>query len=121
MIERLRQRVLGFLWPAQLPEGPARLLVMAARYCYAMGREAMEGQLSLRAMSLVYTTMLAVVPLLAFSFSVLKGLGFHKTMEPLLAQFLAPLGDRGPELTSKVIEFVDNVQGTALAGVRGPS
>ena len=68
-------------------------------------------------MSLVYTTMLAVVPLLALSFSILKGLGFHREMEPLLANVLAPLGPRSEELTSTIIGFVDNVQGSALAGV----
>ena len=31
-----------------------------------------EGQLTLRATGLVYTTLLAIIPLLAFSFSVLK-------------------------------------------------
>jgi membrane protein len=68
-------------------------------------------------MSLVYTTMLAIVPLLAFSFSVLKGLGFHRQMEPLLRNFLSPLGPRAGELTANVIAFVDNVEGSALAGL----
>jgi membrane protein len=38
-------------------------------------------------------------------------------MEPLLLNFLAPLGPRSEELTASVIGFVDNVQGSALAGV----
>ena len=37
-------------------------------------RELTEGQLTLRAMSLVYTTLLSIVPVLAISFSVLKSL-----------------------------------------------
>ncbi|RPI62510.1 MAG: YihY family inner membrane protein, partial [Lysobacterales bacterium] len=73
--------------------------------------------LSLRAMSLVYTTMLAIVPLLAFAFSVLKGLGFHRDLEPILQGFLAPLGPRGAELSTQVVGFVDNVSGTALASL----
>ena len=117
MLERLHKRLTKVLWPAEMPSGPARLAVLVARYGYALAREALDGQLSLRAMSLVYTTMLAVVPLLAFSFSVLKGLGFHRQMEPMLAQFLSPLGEKGAELTGNVIRFVDNVQGTALAGL----
>ncbi len=117
MLERLQKRLTEVLWPAEMPSGPARFAVLVARYGYALAREALDGQLSLRAMSLVYTTMLAVVPLLAFSFSVLKGLGFHRQMEPMLAQFLSPLGEKGAELTGNVISFVDNVQGTALAGL----
>src|SRR5690606_23400311 len=73
--------------------------------------------LSLRAMSLVYTTILSIVPLLAFAFSVLKGLGFHRQLEPLLLNFMAPLGPQGAELTQRVIGFVDNVSGSALASV----
>ncbi len=61
--------------------------------------------------------MLAVVPLLAFSFSVLKGLGFHRQLEPLLANFLAPLGAQADELTERIVGFVDNVSGSALASV----
>jgi len=68
-------------------------------------------------MSLVYTTMLSIVPLLAFSFSVLKGLGVHRKLEPLLFKFFEPLGERGAELTEQVIGFVDNVKGSVLGSV----
>ena len=68
-------------------------------------RDLMLGDLSLRAMSLVYTTMLAIVPLLAFCFSLLKGLGFHRDLEPLLNNFLSPLGPRSGELTQRIIEL----------------
>ena len=68
-------------------------------------------------MSLVYTTMLAIVPLLAFSFSLLKGLGFHREFEPLLLSFLEPIGPRAVEVSSSIIGFVDNVSGSALASV----
>lgn len=106
-----------WLWPPAEPEGPLRALIVVARYIYALGRDVMGGELTLRAMSLVYTTMIAIVPLLAFSFSVLKGFGVHRQMEPLLNEFLAALGPRGPEITQNVIGFVDNVQGGALAGI----
>jgi membrane protein len=76
-----------------------------------------QGDLTLRAMSLVYTTMLAIVPLLAFVFAVLKGLGVHRDLEPILQGFLSPLGPRAGELTDRIIEFVDNVSGSALASI----
>ena len=72
------------------------------------------GELTLRAMSLVYTTMLAIVPLLAFAFAVLKYLGVHRDLEPVLQGFLAPLGPRAGELTDQIIGFVDNVSGSLL-------
>jgi membrane protein len=61
-------------------------------------------------MSLVYTTLLSVVPLLAVSFSVLKGFGVHNQIEPLLMKFLEPLGPRGEELSDNIIGFVENVR-----------
>jgi membrane protein len=117
-MERINQALQAWLWPAEQPSHLAGQFVLnAARYTYALVREFSTGDLSLRAMSLVYTTMLAVVPLLALSFSILKGLGFHRQMEPLLANVLAPLGPRSEELTSTIVGFVDDVQGSALAGV----
>jgi len=87
------------------------------RFVYAVLRDSIAGNLPLRAMGLVYVTILSIVPLLAISFSVLKGFGVHKQMEPLLYNLLAPLGERGVELTNQVIGFVENVKGDVLAGV----
>jgi membrane protein len=117
-LEQLNRQINAWLWPDELPDGTAhRLLVNVARYTVALLREFASGELSLRAMSLVYTTMLAIVPLLALSFSILKGLDFHHEMEPILQNLLQPLGPRSQELTETIIGFVDNVQGSALAGV----
>jgi membrane protein len=90
-------------------------LIKSVRICYVAVRDVVDGELTLRAMSLVYTTLLAMVPLLAVSFSVLKGFGVHNQIEPLLLNFLSPMGERGLEISSKIIGFVDNVK----AGVLG--
>jgi membrane protein len=106
-----------FLWPDRWHEHDvAPWWLKLARYSFALLRDFLQGELSLRAMSLVYTTMLAIVPLLAFAFAVLKALGFHHELEPVLASFLAPLGPGGAEVTERVLGFVDNVSGSALAG-----
>lgn len=73
-------------------------------------RELEEGGLKHRAMSLVYTSLLSLAPLLAVSFSVLKGFGVHNQIEPLLKQTLAPLGDKSEEITTNIIRFVENIQ-----------
>ncbi len=84
--------------------------LQGARIVYAVVRELSEGQLTLRAMSLVYTTLLALVPLLAVSFSVLKAFGVHNQVEPALEQFLAPLGPQASEITNRLVEFVDRIR-----------
>jgi len=75
------------------------------------------GQLTLRAMSLVYTTLLSVVPLIAFSFAVLKGFGVHELLEDKMYVILEPLGDKGREITDNVMRLVKNVNGGLLGGV----
>ena len=80
----------------------------------ALFRELMQGEITLRAMGLVYTTLLSITPLLALSFSVLKGFGVHNQLEPLLLQFMAPLGTKAEEVTKQVLGFVDNIQVGAL-------
>lgn len=97
--------------------GPQRLLVRVARVSFVLGREVVQGELTLRAMSLVYTTLLSLVPLLAVSFSVLKAFGVHNQIAPLLNQFLAPLGPKGLELASRIIGFVENVRVGLLGAI----
>jgi membrane protein len=96
---------------------PGRVLSTSLRYLYAVLRDFFSGQLTMRAMSLVYTTLLSIVPLLAFSFSVLKGFGIHEQIQDQMYLFLEPLGERGEEITDNVMSLVYNVDGRVLGGV----
>lgn len=86
------------------------LLVGMMRHAYAVLRDVSERQLTLRAMSLVYTTLLSLVPLLAVSFSILKGFGVHNQVEPFLQTALEPLGEQSVEITRNIVQFVENVR-----------
>lgn len=92
-------------------------IIRVGRYAFSLGRDLFEGQLSMRAMSLVYTTLLSLVPFLALGFSVLKALGVHNTLEPVLAEFLRPLGPKAGEITSNVIGFVEKIEVGLLGSV----
>jgi membrane protein len=94
-----------------------RIALGVLRNAYAVLRDIISGQLTLRAMSLVYTTLLSVVPLIAVSFSVLKGFGVHKNLEQYLYVVLEPLGDKGVEITDQVMALVNNVNGGVLGGI----
>jgi membrane protein len=106
------------LWPRSR-EGDARVprWLSVARYAFALLRDFMRGELNLRATSLVYTTMIAIVPLLALSFSAMRALGLHRSLEPLIMSVLAPIGPRAGELTERIIQSIDNVHGSTLASV----
>jgi membrane protein len=71
--------------------------------------EFVEGELNLRAMSLVYTTLLSFVPVIAVSFSVLKAFGIHNQIVPFLQNLLAPFGPKRFDIAIKIKEFVDKV------------
>jgi membrane protein len=72
-------------------------------------REATYDELKFRAMGLVYTTLLSLAPLLAVSFSVLKAFGVHNQLMPFLVGILEPFGDKGAELASQVVGYVENI------------
>ncbi len=76
-----------------------------------------KDDVSIHAMSLTYTTILSIVPLLAVAFSVLKAFGVHNQLEPLLEQTLAPLGPEGASLAERIVEFVHNLQVGVLGTV----
>ncbi|TBW50752.1 YihY/virulence factor BrkB family protein [Marinobacter halodurans] len=96
---------------------PWTWLYGTGRTAYAVTRDVINGQLTLHAMSLVYTTLLSIVPLLALSFSVLKALDVHQRIQPLLFQFFEPMGPQGIEMAEKILSFVDNIKVGVLGSV----
>jgi membrane protein len=119
MISNLSKQLEKVVWGDMLQRYglPGRILAAVLRNLYAVLRDIMSGQLTLRSMSLVYTTLLSIVPLIAFSFSVLKGLGVHKELESRLYTILEPLGDKGVEITDQLMTLVNNVNGSVLGGI----
>ncbi|VAW75142.1 Inner membrane protein YihY, formerly thought to be RNase BN [hydrothermal vent metagenome] len=105
-------RFFDWLWREDLRETGRieRGFIQFVRMLVVVLRQLLGGQLNLRAMSLVYTTLLSTVPLLAVSFSVLKGFGVHNQLEPILANVLEPLGPRGVEISTNVVGFVENIK-----------
>ena len=112
LITKIRNFFSVTLWQ-DLPEQTStawRWLINSLRVTYIMIRELVGGELNLRAMSLVFTTLLSLVPLIAVAFSVLKAFGVHNQIEPALLGMLAPLGPQGVEITDNIIGFVENVK-----------
>ncbi len=109
---RLKDAALKIMWPDNFESLPVwkAAFTRIIQIVYALIRDLVDGQLTLRGMSLVYTTLLSIVPLLALTFSVLKGFGVHNQLEPILLSFLTPLGEKGIEISSKIVEFVENIK-----------
>jgi membrane protein len=104
----IRSRNLGPPWGA-----PLRIV----RYPAALLRDWLRGTISVQAMSLAYTTLLSLVPLMVFSFAILKGLGARGDLKFILHEFFRPLGDASAQLTETVMQFVDNMRGDLLGSI----
>jgi membrane protein len=96
------------------PWGPILRLV---RYPAALIRDWLRGEISVRAMSLAYTTLLSIVPLMVFSFAIMKSLGARGDLRFILEQFFAPLGGAATQLTASVLQFVENMRSDLLGAI----
>lgn len=92
-------------------------LLQAAQIMWVVGRDLIDGRLNLRAMSLVYTTLLSLVPTIAIAFAIFRAFGYAVYVEQFLTQFLEPLGDQGTEITARLMEFVQRVNANVLGTV----
>ena len=119
MIANLNDNIQRLIWGNRLSKAgvPGRIIAVVLRFLYAMVRDFFSGQLTMRAMSLVYTTLLSVVPLLAFGFAILKGFGVFNELEPYLKEALVlQLGEQGERIANTLLTLVDNVRGSVLGG-----
>ncbi len=104
LVISLRRKSEAFLWDTHTQSQSLllRIAKRSAQSLYAIVRDLAEGQISLRAMSLVYSTILGFVPLAALTFAVLKSLGIHNAMEPFLLTLLEALGDRREDVITEI-------------------
>lgn len=114
-----RRQLDHFTWDVD-PQGQSRLRALAIRVLRMFAvvtRDVTRGDLRLQAAGLVYATLLALVPLLAVVFSILKAFGVHDLLRPTLLNFLAPLEQTGVELTRQILEFVSRMRVGVLGAV----
>ena len=108
-----------FFGSASTRPGAFGLVLRILRYPYAVLRDLARGDITLRAMGLVYTSLLSIIPLLAFAFAILKIFGSRHDLEPVVHEFFRPMG--GPiadELAKRVVEFAHQVS-TRVASIIG--
>jgi membrane protein len=87
------------------------------RYPTALIRDWLHGEINIRAMSLAYTTLLSLVPLMVFSFAILKGLGARGDLRFILHEFFRPVGGAATQLTESAMQFVANMRGGLLGTI----
>ncbi len=115
-VQQIKNRVLkGFLdgQPSELTRFKM-VLRSLVKMAVMVADGFIENLLKLQAMALSFKTLLSLAPLLAVIFSILKAFGVHNRMQPALSQVLAPLGEKGQEITTHLIQFVDKMSAGAL-------
>jgi membrane protein len=111
-----------FFGPRAAAADPLGIAMRVLRYPYAVVRDLSRGEINQRATGLVFTTLLSLIPLIAFAFAILKVFGAHRGLEPIVYEFFRPLGSAASqELTSRVMQFADGVSSglVGLVGVLG--
>ena len=99
-----------------------RLGYHLSRIGYGTYRGVVDKRLTFQAAALTYYSVLSIVPLLAFAFSVLKGFGiYHRLVEGTLRPYLQSTFGGNPKLLSaldQVLHFVEqtNVSGLGVFG-----
>ncbi|MES1929632.1 ribonuclease BN [Salinisphaera dokdonensis CL-ES53] len=119
MLSGISNRFNTAIWQPELEDmsAPRRWGVTTVRLGQVLLRDIQNGEITMRAMGLVYTTLLSLVPLLALAFSMLKAFGVNDALRPVLHRFLAPLGAQADEIIEKVVGFVENVQVGLLGAI----
>jgi membrane protein len=100
--------------------GILRTALRIGRYPYAVIRDLSAGQINMRATALVFTTMLAIVPLLAFSFIIIRQFGGHagRDLQPIVLEFFRPVGSDADEMTRQVLQFAGQLR-RSVVGIVG--
>ena len=107
-----------FFGPASVRAGMLGGSLRVLRYPYAVVRDLWRGEINLRAMSLVYTTLLSLIPLLAFSFAILKTFGGDRDLEPIVYEIFRPVGGAAAsELTARAVQFASHVSSGVVGSV----
>ncbi len=102
--------------------GAMRAFYRGCRVLFLTAIGFLNDRCALRASSLAYVSVLSLVPILALSFSVLKGLGFYEDLvEQRIRPFLSEqFAAKAPELyqaIEKVLGFVQNTDAKAMGWV----
>jgi membrane protein len=108
----ISRRLDQVVWDPDLEQlhGAARWLCIVPRVALTLVADFRSGEITMRAMGLVYTTLVSLVPLLALAFSMLKAFGVDNALRPVLERFLTPLGSGSSQIIDKIVEFVSHVQ-----------
>ena len=116
LLEPLREFLAVGLWRVQFADQPAwrRLLLRQLQLWVLVGREFRANRCLLHAAALAFTSLLAIVPLLALMFAVLKSFGVQNHLQSLLLPYLAA---GSAAVATAIIEYINNTSVGQLGAI----
>lgn len=109
-VKQARKWLQGDVWR----DGEDRLCSNAIRVPIAAVLGFQRNDCVQKAAALTFSTLLAFIPLLAIMFALLKGLGVHNTIEPLLLENLTVVPE---DVVLKIIDYINNTNVARLGSV----
>jgi membrane protein len=116
----IKSRIAGFfsktLWHLE-PEMSTGIKGHALKYLQILAlvvRDFRDDHCLLRASALSFSTILSIVPFFALTFSVLKGLGVHNKVEPII---LAEVAAGSQETVNRIITYINNTNMTSMGAI----
>lgn len=112
----LDKRIMTWLWrPERTKQGPSSWGNLVLQMFYLAGRNSMADRVPFQANALTFISLLALVPTLAISFSVAKGLGFSQTLQQALIDNEFVVGQR--DVLQQILGYVQNTQVGTLGAI----
>lgn len=94
--------------------GWKRGVLKSFRFLYQVFQDFLDDNCLLRASALTYTSVLSLVPFLALTFALLKGLGVQNRLEPLI---LEQVTAGSQELVDKIVTYINNTNVGSLGAI----
>lgn len=107
------------LWDLDLAALPRvkKLGFSLVRMAVIVGKGLMADKCALQSSALSYITLVSLVPFLALSFAVARGLGAHERVMEIVRGQLAGLPEKTAEFVTQILELVNRVNYGALGSV----
>lgn len=119
MAQRAWRFVTEGIWDVELSSlsRVRRFWVNAIRVVHLVYRGFNENECPLNASALTYSSLMAIVPILALALALLRGLGAAERLEAKILESVAPMPAQFQEMVRQIFVYVGNTNFTTLGGV----
>ncbi len=118
-LHRISRFLSDEIWDIELSSIPRlkRFGINVARVIHLVFNGFRDNECQLHAAALTYTSLMAIVPILALGLAVLRGLGAGEIAEQKIVQSMAMMPEQFQAFVSDILNYVRNTNFTRLGGI----